>query len=276
MEAGDGATRSTRRAASEARSRVRATTIENSTTSNPFTTLAGQAGQTDDSDGDNGNDLTEGHVAFQAAPDAPRPKRFIAVPTPKQKTDTIVLASEEEDLSGHPPRRTRKPSAKAKQNQADQDVRGTRRLDGRGGVEEQAVPESIQGQMNEQTGILRTLLKEWMKQDAHNKKWKQNLLTWKRNWKPSKENAKQSKKNCTRPSNKWRTALRPSCQETAVLIRPMRKSHAPHRPASRAMCRRSRPLTPPRPVLPTRCIAPSTPPGSKLKQVTKSQRERFG
>ncbi|PVH67360.1 hypothetical protein DL98DRAFT_602288 [Cadophora sp. DSE1049] len=175
MEAGDGATRLTRRAASEARSYGKATTFENSTTSNPFTALAGQAGQTDDSDGDNENDLTEGEVAFQAAPGAPKSKRFAAVRTPKRKTDTIVVASEEEDFSSRPPRRTRKPSAKAKQNEADQDVFGRRRLAGRVGVDEQAVPENIQEQMNEQTGILRTLLKEWMKQDAHNKKMEAKL-----------------------------------------------------------------------------------------------------
>ncbi|KAH9203920.1 hypothetical protein DL95DRAFT_499560, partial [Leptodontidium sp. 2 PMI_412] len=175
MEAGGGATRQTRRAASEARSRGKATTFENPTTSNPFTALAGQAGQTDDSDGDSENDLTEGDVAFQAAPGAPKSKRFIVVRTPKWKTDTIVVASEEEDFSGRPPRRTRKPSAKAKQNEADQDVFGRRRLGSRVGVDEQAVPENIQEQMNEQTGILRTLLKEWMKQDAHNKKMEAKL-----------------------------------------------------------------------------------------------------
>ena len=175
MEAGGGATRLTRRAASEARSHGKATTFENPTTSNPFTALVGQAGQTDDSDGDSEDDLTEGEVAFQAAPGAPKSKRFTAARTPKRKTDTIVVASEEEDFSSRPPRRTRKPSAKAKQNEADQDVFGRRRLAGRVGVDEQAVPESIQEQMNEQTGILRTLLKEWMKQDAHNKKMEAKL-----------------------------------------------------------------------------------------------------
>ncbi|KAH7418659.1 hypothetical protein BKA64DRAFT_206266 [Cadophora sp. MPI-SDFR-AT-0126] len=175
MEAVGGATRLTRRAASEARSHGKATTFENPTTSNPFTALAGQAGQTDDSDGDSENDLTEGEVAFQAAPGAPKSKRFTTVRTPKRKTDTIVVASEEEDFSCRPPRRTRKPSAKAKQNEAYQDGFGRRRLAGRGGVDEQAVPENIQEQMNEQTGILRTLLKEWMKQDAHNKKMEAKL-----------------------------------------------------------------------------------------------------
>ena len=72
MEAGGGATRLTRRAASEARSHGKATTFENPTTSNPFTALVGQAGQTDDSDGDSEDDLTEGEVAFQAAPGAKR------------------------------------------------------------------------------------------------------------------------------------------------------------------------------------------------------------
>jgi hypothetical protein len=45
-----------------------------------------------------------------------------------------------------------------------------RRLGDKVGIDEQAVPENIQEQMNEQTSILRTLLKEWVKQDAHNKK----------------------------------------------------------------------------------------------------------
>jgi hypothetical protein len=175
MEAGDGATRQARRVASEARSREKATTIENPTTSNPVTALAGRAGQTDDSDGDSENDLTEGYVTSQAAPGAPKPKRFVAARTPKRKTDTIVVASGEEDFSSRPLRRTRKPSAKAKQNEAGQDVFGTRRLDGRVGAEEQAIPENIQEQLNEQTGILRTLLKEWVKQDAHNKKMEAKL-----------------------------------------------------------------------------------------------------
>ncbi|PQE19020.1 reverse transcriptase protein [Rutstroemia sp. NJR-2017a BVV2] len=175
MEADGGATRQTRRAVSEARSRGKSTTFENPTTSNPFTALAGQAVQTDDSDENNENDSMEGDVAFQAAPGPPKPKRFIAVRTPKRKTDTIVVASEEEEPSGCPPRRTRKPSAKAKQNEADQDVFGRRRLGDRVGIDEQAVPENIQEQMNEQTGMLRTLLKEWMKQDAHNKKMEAKL-----------------------------------------------------------------------------------------------------
>ena len=170
MEAGGGATRLTRRAASEAKSRGKATTTENPTTSNPFATLARQAGQTDDSDGDSENDLTEGDVAFQAAPSAPKPERFIAARTPKRKTDTIVVAYEGEDFSGPPPRRTRKLSAKAKQNEADQDVFGTRGLDGRVGVEERELLENIREQMNEQTVILKTLLKDRVKQDAHNKK----------------------------------------------------------------------------------------------------------
>jgi len=104
MEAGDGATRLARRTTSKARLRGRTTTIENSTTSNLFMAVAGQAGQTDDNNRDNENDLIEGDVAFQVAPDIPRPKRFIAVLTPKQKTDIIVLVSEEEDLGGCLPR----------------------------------------------------------------------------------------------------------------------------------------------------------------------------
>ena len=144
MEAGDGATRLTRRAASEARSRGKATTFENPTTSNPFTALAGRAGQSDDSDGDSENDLTEGNVASQEVLGAPRPKRFIAVRILKRKTDITVVVSEEEDCSGRPPRRTRKPSAKTKQNEAGQDVFGTRRLDGRVGFVEQVIPENIQ------------------------------------------------------------------------------------------------------------------------------------
>ncbi|PVH68196.1 hypothetical protein DL98DRAFT_542586 [Cadophora sp. DSE1049] len=126
MEAGGGATRLTRRA-------------------NPFTALAGQAGQTDDSDGDSENDLTEGDVTFQAAPGAPKSKRFTAIRTPKRKTDTIIVASEEEDFSSRPLRRTRKSSAKAKQNKADHDVFGKRRLAGK------------------------------IKQDAHNKKMEAKL-----------------------------------------------------------------------------------------------------
>ncbi|KAL5316422.1 hypothetical protein ACEPPN_015469 [Leptodophora sp. 'Broadleaf-Isolate-01'] len=82
--------------------------------------VAGQAGQTDDGDGDS----------------APKSKRFTAARTPKRKTDTIVVVSEEEDFSSRLPRRTRKPSAKAKQNEADQDVFGRRRLDSMVGGDE--------------------------------------------------------------------------------------------------------------------------------------------
>ncbi|KAH8585402.1 hypothetical protein B0O99DRAFT_603337 [Bisporella sp. PMI_857] len=133
MEAG-GETRQTRRAGSEARSRGRTTTIENPTASNPFTVLAKQAEQTDNSDEDGENDLTEGDVPFRAAPGAPKPKRSIVIGTPKQKTATIVVAAEGEDFSVFPPRRARKPSAKAKQNEEVQEVSGTGRWDGRVGV----------------------------------------------------------------------------------------------------------------------------------------------
>ncbi|KAH8585506.1 hypothetical protein B0O99DRAFT_696401 [Bisporella sp. PMI_857] len=119
MEAGD-ATRQTRRAASEARSRGRTTTIDNPTASNPFTALARQAVQTDNSDEDSEDDLTERDVPFQAGPGAPKPKRSIAIRTPTRKTDTIVVAAEREDFSVRPPQRTRKPSAKAKQNEEGQ------------------------------------------------------------------------------------------------------------------------------------------------------------
>ncbi|KAH8586401.1 hypothetical protein B0O99DRAFT_695540 [Bisporella sp. PMI_857] len=132
--------------------------------------LARQAVQTDKSDEDSENGLTGGDVPFQVAPGAPTPKRSIAIKTPKRKTDTIVVAAEGEDFSVRLPRRTRKPSAKAKQNEEGQNVFETGRLDGKVGVGEHAAPENIQEQLNKQTDMLKTLLKEWMKQDAHNKK----------------------------------------------------------------------------------------------------------
>jgi hypothetical protein len=54
MDAGDGETRLTRRALSEARSRGRTTTIENLMTGNPFAALSAEAVETGISDEDSG------------------------------------------------------------------------------------------------------------------------------------------------------------------------------------------------------------------------------
>ena len=237
MEAGDGATRLTRRAASEARSRGKATTFENPTTSNPFTALAGQAGQADDSDGGNETDLTEGNVAFPEVPGPPKPKRSIAPRTPKRKTDTIVVVCEEEDPSGCPPRRTRKPSAKGKQNEADQDVFGRRRLGGRVGVDEQAVPENIQDQMDEQTGILRTLLKEWMKQDAHNKKMEAKLAHMEKELETVKGECQAVKAELYKTKQQMADGI------AAIMSDRMQTLHARHRRVSRVIYKRSPPCT---------------------------------
>ena len=178
MEAGDGETRLTRRALSEARSRGRSTTIDNPVASNPFAVLTTQSVETCDSDGDSENELTEDILASQATSRAPKPKRAYVAKTTKQKTaitDTIVVAPDGEDRDTRPKRHPRKLSAKAKQNEANQDVVGAGRTNGWVGVDEQAVQENIQEQMNEQTGILKTLLREWMKQDAHNKKMEAKL-----------------------------------------------------------------------------------------------------
>lgn len=161
MEAGDGETRLTRRVLTEAKSRGR-TTIGNPTTGNAFAALTVQAVGTGISDEDSENEVTDDTSASQATPRAPKPTRTYVARTPKRKTatkDTIVVASDGEGCSSRLQRRLRKPSEKAKQNEAGQDGFRTARLDGRAGVDMSAVQENIQDQMNEQTRILKTLLK---------------------------------------------------------------------------------------------------------------------
>ena len=180
MEAGDGETRSTRRVLSEARSRGRTTTIENPTTSNPFVVLTTQTVGTGVSGEDSENEATDDTSPSQATPRAPKPKRTYVARTPKEKTtttDKIVVASDGEGFNDRPQRRLRKPSEKAKQNEVFRDVLEAGRLDG---FDEPAMRGNIQDQMNEQTGILKTLLKGWMKQEAHNKKMEAKLANLKR------------------------------------------------------------------------------------------------
>lgn len=174
METNDTTTRRTRRALGEVRSRGNVTTIEVETTNNPSRAQAQQDGQRNDSGGDTDNELAEGTVAFDVAPSAPRPRRFNSVRTPKQKSDTILAASEEEEVDergSYPVRRTRKLSAKARQNGANQDVVGLMRSDDGVGMGQQATPGHIQEQLREQTGILKALRSRM----RITRRWKQNL-----------------------------------------------------------------------------------------------------
>jgi hypothetical protein len=107
--------------------------------------------------------------------------------------DAIVVASEGEESSGHRQRRLRKPTTKARQNDENPTSSDTVRLSPRkrptsasqitrisgtqndetGGDE--AMPQTLQQQMHEQTGILKILLDAWTKQEAHNKAIKAEL-----------------------------------------------------------------------------------------------------
>ena len=147
-------------------------------TGNPFAALSAQAVETGISDEDSENEVTDDISASQATPRAPKRTRAYIARTPKQKkatTDTIVVASDGEGFSSRLQRRLRKPSEKTKQNKADQEVFGTGKVEGRDGVDGLAVQEHIQDQMNEQTGILKILLKGLMKQEAYNKKMEAKL-----------------------------------------------------------------------------------------------------
>lgn len=106
--------------------------------------------------------------------------------------DAIMVASDGEESNGHRQRRLRKPSTKARQNEENpasidtvfspprrQPTRGSRiastsdpQSDGTG---RETTPQTLQQQMNEQTGILRILLDAWTKQESHNKAIKSEL-----------------------------------------------------------------------------------------------------
>lgn len=100
-------------------------------------------------------------------------------------------ASEVEAIDVRPPRRLRKPSAKAQQSEeigssldaallsSDDQNGGTRQLTvineaqtrkkGRRGGVAPTTEQTMHDQMEEQTSILKNLLKAWMKQEAYNK-----------------------------------------------------------------------------------------------------------
>lgn len=102
--------------------------------------------------------------------------------------DAIVVASDGKESSGRRQRRLRKPSTKAKKNEEAQDsldtvflsskkqpgsgariatINGAQK-DEMGGDEGRTILQTLQEQMNEQTGILKILLEAWTRQEAHN------------------------------------------------------------------------------------------------------------
>ncbi|KFY79074.1 hypothetical protein V499_01884 [Pseudogymnoascus sp. VKM F-103] len=110
--------------------------------------------------------------------------------------DAIVVASEGEESNGRWQRRLRKPSTKAKQNGEAQSsldmvlppsrkrLRGVSRNattpdtqnDEMGRDGGRTMLQTLQEQMNEQTGILKIILEAWTKQEAHNKAMKAELV----------------------------------------------------------------------------------------------------
>ena len=109
--------------------------------------------------------------------------------------DAIVVASEGEESNGRWQRRLRKPSTKAKQNGEAQSsldtvllpsrkrLRSVSRIaitpdaqnDEMGRDRGRTMLQTLQEQMNEQTGILKIILEAWTKQEAHNKAMKAEL-----------------------------------------------------------------------------------------------------
>jgi hypothetical protein len=126
--------------------------------------------------------------------------------------DAIVVASDGEESSGRRQRRLRKPSTKAKQNEENQSSIDTVLLSPRSyaglasrittpsgtqhdeiGGDENTMPQTLQDQMNEQTGILKILLEAWSKQEGHNKAIKAELGRVKDELKAVKDELNQTK-----------------------------------------------------------------------------------
>jgi hypothetical protein len=74
---------------------------------------------------------------------------------------------------------------------------------GRHGGDEQSTTPTMQGRMEEQSSILKTLLNTWMKQEVHNKKLEAEVGLIKQELQASRRNVKQSRMNCAGLKRRW-------------------------------------------------------------------------